>query len=237
MSILSLTLTEYPKQEDILRIARHKEVHDTDRERLEAFAKACDGDKIQIKYEQRQIDGTGNGRLFPKHYRLSAIYQWGRIRSTLYGKNEVDIDIVSAQPSILQGYCKEYELNEEDYSSLSAWVANRDEIIKEFEISRHAIERYNLDNDDNKTAKDLVKNLVVITSFGSNKNKWVEKWGLEEDEYKIPRWYNDYEYQSRYIARAVVRKHPNEILQLPNGKLVIQKNLTKKSVLLSKTRR
>jgi hypothetical protein len=218
MSILSLTLTEYPKQEDILRIARHKEVHDTDRERLEAFAKACDGDKIQIKYEQRQIDGTGNGRLFPKHYRLSAIYQWGRIRSTLYGKNEVDIDIVSAQPSILLGYCKEYELNEEDYSSLSAWVANRDEIIKEFEISRHAIERYNLDNDDNKTAKDLVKNLVVITSFGSNKNKWVEKWGLEEDEYKIPRWYNEYEYQSRYIARAVVRKHPKRNIAIAQWK-------------------
>ena len=97
----TLKLKEYINAELLSEISRHKEVYEPDRDGLQAFLQSVNADgEVDITYKQRLTDGVGFGRLYPEPYRLSAIYQWSRIRATLYGATETDIDIVNAQPSI-----------------------------------------------------------------------------------------------------------------------------------------
>jgi hypothetical protein len=210
---MQICLKEEPDRELLLKVARHKEVYDHDRDRLEAFARMIGDDGIKITYKQNKTsDDKGFGRLYPRPYRLNATYQWGRIRSTLYGEKETDIDIVNCQPSMLLGYCRKLseqgKMDEDDYGSLTEWVEKRDEIVDAFYISEEAIELYNKKNQDNKTKKDLVKNLVVITSFGGTKAQWAKSFDLENEDYKVARWYKIFETESIYIAKTVVENHP-----------------------------
>lgn len=211
----SITLTEQPDRILLQKIARHREVYDEDRDRLEAFSRMVHDDGIEITYEQKMTtDKIAFGRLYPQPYRLNATYQWGRVRSTLYSATETDIDIVNCQPSVLLGYCNKLKqqdkMNEGDYDSLVKWIENRDEIIEAFHISDEAISRYNKKNDDTKTKKDIVKNLVIVTSFGGTVNQWAKSFDLDKDDYKVDNWYRFYEMESTFIAKTVVENHPKK---------------------------
>ncbi len=107
---MQICLKEQPNRELLLKVARHKEVYDHDRDRLEAFARMVGEDGIKIRYEQKKTNDIGFGRLYPKPIRLNATFQWGRIRSTLYGATETDIDIVNCQPSMLLDTVVNYPL-------------------------------------------------------------------------------------------------------------------------------
>jgi len=211
------TLTERPDPDLVYQVARHKKLHNPHREQLEAFGRCVDKKKgLPIKYEQRHIDdvGDGFGRYYPVPSRMSAIYQWNAVRSTLYGQNETDIDIVACQPSILYGYCKQLDtrgiLDEDDYESLKDLIENRDKIIDDFILDDKAITRWNDENDDNKTKKDLVKNLIVMLQFGSNIKMWADKWELSKDEYKRSRWVKNYSDDMKLVSKLVVDNHPKK---------------------------
>ena len=232
MTMASFTLTERPNPDTIMRVARHQDVYDEQREQLEAFARAVDEERgITIKYKQRitDQDGNGFGRAYPTSYRMSAIYQWNKVRATLYGGMEDDIDIVNCQPSILLGYCQQLQeqgkLDEDDYMSLSELVEDRDKIIDEFMISEEAINRWNRDMKDNANKKGMIKNLIVMVSFGSNVKMWADKWNLNKDEYKVSRWFKMYEMESNAIAKIVVNNHPKKHLAID----AFKKNIIKKA--------
>ena len=226
----TLKLKEYIDVELLTEISRHKEVYEPDRDGLQAFLQSVNADgEVDITYKQRLTDGVGFGRLYPEPYRLSAIYQWSRIRATLYGATETDIDIVNAQPSILLGYCQQYGMDSSDYQSLTEWVNNRDEIIATFAIEQSAIDRHNEAMKDNKTAKDLVKKLVVMTSFGSNLSQWKLAFGLSNQDVKIPRWYKMYEMESHAIAKYVVDNHPKKHIAVEMWKNKDRKKSYKKN--------
>lgn len=229
------TLTERPNPETIMRVARHKEILDDDynpRDQLEAFARAVDEEcGVTIKYKQRITDQEGNGfgRAYPTSYRMSAIYQWNKVRATLYADMEDDIDIVNCQPCILKGYCdmlkENGKMDEDDYMSLTELVDDRDKIIGEFMISEDAIDRWNRDMKDNQTKKGMIKNLIVMISFGSNLKMWADKWRLNKDEYKVSRWFKMYEMESVAIAKMVVDSHPKKHLAVD----AFKKNIIKKA--------
>ena len=214
-AMLSLTLTERPDKVALKRIARHKMVYDHDRDRLEVFADSIGEDGIKIKYSQKTTDeGEGYGRLYPRPYRLNSTYMWGRIRSTLFAETETDVDIANCQPSCLLGYCEKMEkdgkMNPEDYMSLKEYVDDRDGIIDAFTISQDAIDEFNRINKDDKTKKDVVKNLVVIITFGGTVDSWAKHWGFEREDYKVTRWFKMFEMEIHHIAKVVVENDPKK---------------------------
>lgn len=233
---MSLTLRERPDTERLLKVARHIEIYDDQRERLESFARLAGEDGVEIKYKARMETEKGEpfGRIYPTPYRMNSTYQWNRVRATLYHDKEYDIDIVNAQPSILLGYCQEYErkgiIDECDFEALKEYVEDRQSKIDEFYINEDAIERYNKRYQDNRTPKDVFKSLIIMLSFGSNVTMWAKKYELRKDDYIITQWVKRFEMEMIYLSKVIVKYDVNSktAIECWRAKVMRKKNLKKK---------
>jgi hypothetical protein len=216
------SFTEYPDAHALSKIVRHKEIYDDQRSLLESYLRKAQTGSVEINYDYKHRDDEGNGfgRIYPTPYCLNATYQWNKVRSTLYQDSELDIDIVNSQLSILLGFCQQLEnikgddgryiMNPNDFKSLREYVENRQEIINSIFINPTAIERYNKENNDNRTKKDFVKTLVIMLCFGSTVGNWAKSFGLRNGEFDLLTWVKDFESELIYIATTVVNHNPKK---------------------------
>ena len=207
-----LCLRENPHTETLLKIARHKEVWEDQRNLLEIFARSSThGIDIKYDYKHRDDNGEGFGRIYPTTYKLSTIYMWNRIRSTLFAKSELDIDIINAQPSILLGYCQILEkmdvMEKGSYDSLIDYVNNRQDKIDEFYINANALDNFNKETQNCYTKKDCFKKLVIMLTFGSTISAWAREFGFNANDYKLTNWIKSFEMELHYISKIVVKTH------------------------------
>jgi len=218
------SFTEYPDIDVLSKIFRHKQIYDDQRSLYEVYYRNAHSGSVKIDYQYKHFDENckGFGRIYPTKYIMSAIYQWNAARSKLFGKTEKDIDIVNSQLSILLGYCEQlckikddagrFIMNSDHFKNLRYYVENRQQVINDIFISPHAARRYNQENNDNRTKKDLVKTLVIMLCFGSTTMNWVKTFGLRSNEFRLSQWVKDFESELIYIATTVVNHNPKKKL-------------------------
>ena len=122
----------------------HPEVHSSQVMRLKSYIDKCiDNTTIKVEYKQKQYNNNTYGRYFPIDSSIMpAAYQPRKVRSTLFKKNEIDIDIVNAHPVILRDHYKNM-IGKTAPLAFRQYITNRDEIIENTEISQVKIDEYN----------------------------------------------------------------------------------------------
>ena len=184
-------LVEYPNM-DMLNFITHPDIYPDHRERLRNY--------IQIAKDKKCVEVTYTkdmyGRYFVHSNFMSSIAMWNKIRSTLFGDSDYDIDIVNCHPEILLGLFKKYDI---DCEFLAKYCESRDEIVENIFISEDAINNYNVCNKDNKCKKDLIKSLFTIIIYGGNVITWETEYNLKDSDYKL----------SRFVKRFITELHEN----------------------------
>ena len=173
-------LVEYPNM-NMLNFITHPDIYPDHRERLLNY--------IQIAKDKKCVEVTYTkdmyGRYFVHSNFMSSVAMWNKVRSTLFGETEYDIDIVNCHPEILLGLFKKYDV---DCEFLAKYCESRDEIITSFFISEDAILNYNSVNKDNKCKKDLIKSLFTIIIYGGTVNTWTSEYNLKDSDYKLTKF-------------------------------------------------
>jgi hypothetical protein len=214
----TLELTEFPDVEIASQIANHKEVWEDSANLISAYADRINKGKVRVKYQQSEVNGTPFGRAYPRPYIHSCVYQWNKVRSTLFGKTEYDVDIKSAHPNFLLNWCEEMaaknQMSPSAFENLKHYCENREKIVEDFEICPEAIENYNTENQDNVDKKGVVKLLFTLIMFGGRVGTWRRKFGFDRDDYKIPDWFEGFQQDINYICEKVMKEHPKRDLAI-----------------------
>ena len=178
----TLNLTEYPDLDLCKSIWRHPEIKEEHRARIKSYCdEAIKNGCVQVKYETK----GGISRFYPK-LALCATYMWGRLRATLFGGTEQDVDIVNCHACLLLDiveFCCPY-LNAESLKSLKEYVENRDLIVDAFPLHRNC-PYYCPNRQQMITEKKIVKSLFNIFLYGGTTKTWIEEWDLNEGEFEI----------------------------------------------------
>ena len=173
----TFTLTEYPDMKYINFIT-HPDIYPDQKNRLLNYIQIAKDKKcVEVEYTKEQY-----GRYFVHSNFISSINMWNKIRSTLFGESDLDIDIVNCHPEIFAGLLTAKGLETE---CIKLYCKNRDEIINGIYVSEQSISEYNSFNKDNKTKKDIVKSLFTIIIYGGNIRTWSEQFNLKESDYKL----------------------------------------------------
>lgn len=203
-----MRLTEVPNQEVIKTIYEHPHVNHADRQRLYYYCNLVQrsNGKIDVSYTQKTYNGKKYGRYYAdENLMLPCMYQKSSLRATLFANTEYDIDIVNAHPTILQQlYIKTTGNNKDVIPYLTEYVENRDAVIDKIKINPEAIERYNADNKDNKTKKDLVKKLFTIVIYGGSIKTWMKDYNLEKCDFDLNGTYNKFSKEIKSITSALL---------------------------------
>jgi hypothetical protein len=91
---------------------------------------------------------------------------WSAVRTELFGKQELDIDIENCHPTILLYLCEKYGID--DCAQLSDYVTNRNKYVRESPVTEEDVRFYNEKTFSNWTKKDFVKFAVTCTMYGSS---------------------------------------------------------------------
>lgn len=184
-------LVEYPNMA-MLNFITHPDIYPDHRERLLNYIQIAKDKKcVEVTYTKEMY-----GRYFVHSNFMSSVAMWNKIRSTLFGETEYDIDIVNCHPEILLGLFKKYNI---DCEFLAEYCESRDEIVTSFFISEDAINNYNQCNKDNKCKKDLIKSLFTIIIYGGTVNTWTTEYNLKDSDYKL----------NTFVKRFITELHEN----------------------------
>jgi len=184
-------LVEYPNL-SLLNFITHPDIYPEHKERLLNYIQIAKDKKcVEVTYTKEQY-----GRYFVHSNFMSSVSMWNKIRSTLFGETEYDIDIVNCHPEILLGLFKKHDY---DTEYLTKYCRCRDEIIEMCYISEQSITDYNICNKDNKNKKDLIKSLFTIIIYGGNVNTWSSEYNLKETDYKL----------NVFVKRFITELHEN----------------------------
>lgn len=197
-NIKELTLTEYPNTEYVKNIWKHPHIHIHQRDNIKKYCDAVVGGKIDVKYT---VDALF-GRFFLNNSRVySSTVQWNKIRSTLFQDTEFDVDLVNCHNCILLSLSKDY-----DCPNLQEYCYNRSGVIDSVFICDNAILKYNDDNMDNKTKKDLVKSLFTIILYGGSIDTWKDLFTLTDYDFKLPTFVDDYTEEIKLLSNIIINK-------------------------------
>lgn len=197
-NIRELTLTEYPNPEYVKTIWKHPHIHLHQRDNIKKYCDDVSNGQIDIKYT---LDASF-GRFFLKNTRVfSSTAQWNKIRSTLFQDTEFDIDLVNCHNCILLTLCKDF-----DCPNLQQYCYNRADVIDSVFICDNAILKYNNDNMDNKTKKDLVKSLFTIILYGGSISTWKDQFSLTDNDFTLPNFVNDYIEEIKSLSNIIINK-------------------------------
>lgn len=184
-------LVEYPNM-DMLNFITHPDIYPEHRERLLNYIQIAKDKKcVEVTYTKEMY-----GRYFVHSNFMSSVAMWNKIRSTLFGETEYDIDIVNCHPEILLGLFKKYDV---DCEFLAKYCESRNEIVTSFFISEEAINNYNVCNKDNKCKKDLIKSLFTILIYGGNVVTWATEYNLKDSDYKL----------NKFVKSFITELHEN----------------------------
>ena len=196
---MTLVLEEYPSTA-VKNIWKHPLIHDSQRMNVKNYCdKVVDG-VISVGYDMKNIFG----RMFltePTSY--SCVAQWSAIRATLFADTEYDVDIVGCHQNILLSICERIKY---DCPVLKHYCSNRSDVINSVIINPDFIEKYNNNNNDNKTKKDIVKNLFTIILYGGSIETWTEHFKLFDCDYTLPDFVEEYIEEVQLIASVLVAK-------------------------------
>ena len=125
----SFTLEERPNLAALRRILKTVSTMDaTLKAKLRAYLKAVEDTGtggLTVRYEQKLYDGKRMGRYYPVGNIPCATNLPGSVRSELFGKKEVDVDIENCAYSILQHLCETHGFEEDAYVHVRAYVEDR----------------------------------------------------------------------------------------------------------------
>jgi len=206
----SLVLKEKPnlsENRDYLYL--HPDIWKTDSIRLKKYlTNAIENDGgVICKYEKKIYNGIPYGRYYviEKNTGMATQLQWNKIKSTLC-IDQVDIDIINCHPVILKHLYKNKipSITDEDTKYLSYYINNRDKIINEFNIKLESIKNYNELNLDNKTKKDMVKNLYTRIIYGGNISSWCSEFNLSRDDYILPDNFMNFKKEIKKIKKKLL---------------------------------
>ena len=151
------TLTEYPDLKLCPDIWRQSEIYPEDQHRIKDYCDAALEHRfVAVIYKTK----FGAGRLYPTNKYLTATTMWGRIRATLFGNTELDIDIVNCHACILLDII-EYFQSDFNAPLLRDHVENRDNIIAKFPLHR-GCPYYCVQRGQTITKKKIVKSCSTL---------------------------------------------------------------------------
>jgi len=192
-----LNLEEYPNNIIVKNIWKHESIHESQKLNIKKYCdKVVDG-KVKVEYYMK----NEYGRLHLKDPTVySSVAMWNAVRSTLFADTEYDIDIVGCHQNILLGICKGIV----ECDKLEYYCNNRPEIITSIDINDNAIVKFNKDNMDNKTKKDLVKSLFTIIMYGGSVSTWEKEFALTIDDYTLTPFVKEFTDEINMLADVVV---------------------------------
>lgn len=128
-----MELTEHPDVNMVREYASHEDVWKEYRPQLQRLSQKVSSDgSLTVKYARK--DGA---RFYASNQGISATTMWGEIRSGIYGRRDIDVDIVNCHPSILLQLMRQ-RLKEDDdlLQLLTDYVRNRDECLKRQDLPK-----------------------------------------------------------------------------------------------------
>jgi len=213
-----MELIEFPNSKLIDTIYEHHEIYKNDKERLYKYlssaVKVGNRHEVNINYQQHLFNGIPLGRYYNLDgNKLSAMYQWNKIRSSLYGETEFDIDIVNCHQTIL------YQLAQKLIPgfrgpTLKNYIDNRDAIIDDIYIDPEFIDNYNVQNQDNKTKKDFVKTLFTLIIYGGNIKTWKQTFKIQDTDYDLRDYYRSFYNEVKLITNQIIMNDDPEIMNM-----------------------
>ena len=211
----TLRLTEFPNAEIVEKMSRHKWVYPEQRDMLYAYYQAIKNNKVQITYKAKKQNDKDLGRLYStKPHMVSCASMWNRCRSTLFGKTEMDIDMVNAHPKMLLAMCQKYKehFTDDQIETLSSYCSAREKMFENIYIDDNVIDEYNERNNETKTKKDFLKTLFTITLYGGSISTWEKSYQLTGDDYELSQEFETLQFELQHIAKTIVKIHPKSEL-------------------------
>ena len=212
-----MKLVEFPNSKFIDKIYEHPEIYVNDKARLYKYLSSAvevDGrHQVEIQYQQHLFNGIPMGRYYNLDGKLSAMYQWSRIRSSLYGETELDVDIINCHPTILHQLAQKL-LPSFNGPTLKNYIDNRDSIIDDIYISQDFINNYNTQNQDNKTKKDFVKTLFTLIIYGGNIKTWKQTFKIQDNDFDIRDYYRSFYNEVKLITNQIIMNDDPEIADM-----------------------
>jgi len=214
-----LTLHEQPDIEaldkllnsDLLQTSSNNgHLYERDKEQLEEYKNLIDANGI-IKITYKKQKDMKMGRVYASG-NLGAINLRKEIRSTLFNKQYVDIDIVNSQPTIFYQISKILKLN---CPSLGRYITHREDVLQE--IQHH----YNVNR---VNAKELIIILLFHGSFGS----WARDNQIDKPQLEIIK---DITRDLLAIEKEIITNNPELITRVKS----IEKNKHKNQFQINKT--
>jgi hypothetical protein len=138
---------------------------------------------VAVEYKQTIYNGEPYGRLFPSNDSQCSYHQVNMFRSYLFGKTEFWCDIVNSHFGIYTYINSSLFGNEESFPFVYDYMNNRDKIIDSIFLSQICIDRYNHNNNDNKSKKDILKCLFESALYGESIDNWHMKFGITLSDY------------------------------------------------------
>jgi hypothetical protein len=205
-------LTEYPDKQSLNTIYLHQDIWRADRKRYKKYKTLCTGygkktkktPQLTVSYKRKEYNGVVYGRAYPSFNDtvkpMCATTMWNRARATLFSKTDYDVDIRCCHPELTLNLIRQTfnKLNGEEFefegiTAFKYYVSNRDDVIENHYINNDTIIKYNKNNKDNKTKKDLIKILYVIIMYGGKITSWMEEFNLTDDDIKLTGHINEFE--------------------------------------------
>tara|TARA_R110000787_G_scaffold125982_3_gene237164 strand:- start:3217 stop:5556 length:2340 start_codon:yes stop_codon:yes gene_type:complete len=180
--VREFTLTEYPDKDAIKTIFRHPDLHGPSVPLYRNYCETAQSMKgaIEIKYCMKDK----YGRYYVEDTKmLSCSTMCKKVRSSLFGDTEYDVDIKSAHIQLLINEASEINLEH-----LDNYVNHRDEIFADMWINPIKIDKYNAEKEKKghtETKKDLLKQLYTRILYGGLEDNWRKQFGLELEDVKL----------------------------------------------------
>lgn len=131
--------------------------------------------KVKVEYQQSQYNGNYYGRWFPQTVDTSCARMWSAIRSDVFDKNTIDIDIKNCVPSIMSLILSQNNIT---CPMIDEYVADRASFFPSIGITERQVRLYNKRTRSNCTVKDLCKRVIISYIFGSGKRALDEELGF-----------------------------------------------------------
>ena len=195
---------------DLLRTEKSNRNYSTrvlslDRDWLYRYTKIIKNKRAKVIYKRK----INYGRVIPEHS-LSLFCLRKELRHALCHENYVDIDVVNCHPVILEQLCK---MNNLKCDNLSKYINDRENIIKQF------IECFDIKDNEDNTARDIVKTFFITLMYGGTFGWFIEKNNImkSKDE-KFTQYIMDLENELKGIKEIILKLNPKLVEEVDNQK-------------------
>lgn len=181
-------------------ITNSPQVDEKEKNGLEIYARAVKKGEVGVKYRR-----YGLGRFYPQTG-ASCTSQSKSVRSTLFGNDHLDVDLVNCHPRILFKIIRELGITK--CVHLKRYVECRDEVFVQ-----------------EKLPKRLAKKLVACTLYGGSLNCFRRENQFNED---LSEWWMGFVNEIHSLIPSVVQKAPKQLMEQINAYLSSEEYLNRR---------